>query len=999
MQHLKLVSVGFLFLLSGAAALIYQVVWVRSLALVFGGTHLAVTTVLAVFMAGLALGSWLIGKRVDTQRRPLRVYGVLEIGIALSALLAVRLISGFPSLYAALAPGRDTDPLLLTLLRVLLSAAALIVPTTLMGGTLPVLAAFAARSASSLGARLSLLYGVNTLGAAAGAAVAGFYLLPFHGVTVALAAAVAVNVAAGAGALLLALRVPDAALSAPEPDPAPRDGREVPDGKRNAAAMFVLIGAGVSGFCALSYEVLWTRVLTMIIGTSVYGFTIMLIAFLTGIAGGSQLYTMLAARLAASRTGLRLMIGLFGVVQVLIGVSAFFVSLHIRDLPLHALVLRGWIASLGMDSFQARQWANLFIAFSVMLVPALCMGFAFPLAGDIIARARNEVGRAVGAVLSVNTIGAILGAAASGFLLIYLFGVERSLQMIMAINAAWGLLVVARLHRSPAPAAAVGAVSLAVLLFLAFDSGSLRIWDAKFFAVFRNNQPEAFDTRDKIRDAVENTRVLFSDEGVNATISVIKVRGGGDQALLVNGKVVASNTPQDRQCQLTLGHLPLLLHRDPKKVLVVGLGTGMTLGAVSVHQRVEELTLVEMEPHVLPAARTFGAYNHQVLDDPKLRIVINDGRNHLLTTTDRYDVITADPIHPWTQGSGYLYTSEYFKLAAERLRPGGIMCQWLPIYEMQVEDLRSVAATFASRFRYTLAWLTHYDAELIGSNEPILLDEQVLARRIAEPAVAADLAQVMMGTPRDLLSFFLMGTAGLERFAAGGTVNTDDNLKLEFSAPLSIADRSVVGRNVASLQPYRENVLAYLEPAKERDERSAQVRRWTEMQRPLQLAGMAHALYLSGERSSRGFRLAAAELERAAPGLATWRFLRDLQLARVLPDPTPIGSARLTMLLDSGFTSDVEVSAVLVPVTEERSSIMFVDNGRKAIYGQRYLSGPDRAERAQQLAAQVLQDLRDGYSLVSLREREAGYLLPREGTVLLLIERTVNRSVRSEDGS
>src|SRR4030043_930583 len=235
----------------------------------------------------------------------------------------------------------------------------------------------------------------------------------------------------------------------------------------------------------------------------------------------------------------------------------------------------------------------------------------------------------------------------------------------------------------------MGGLAAAAVLFLALNQNALRVWDMKYFAIFRNNQPEAFRTPEMGREAIENTDVLYYGEGIESIVSSIKIKGG-EQSFITNGRIEASSHLQALQCQFTLGHLPMLLNKSPKRVLVVGLGSGMTLGATSVHPSVEELTLVELEPKVIGVAKTFEKYNHSVLNNPKLKVVFNDGRNYLTTTKNKFDVITADPIHPWFRGAGYLYTKEYFKLVSEHLNPDGIICQWLPIYELSQEDLRSI---------------------------------------------------------------------------------------------------------------------------------------------------------------------------------------------------------------------------------------------------------------------------------------------------------------------
>ena len=822
-----------IFFLSGAAALMYEVVWVRSLSLIFGGTHLAVTTVLSVFMGGLALGSFLIGKRVDTIKNPLRLYGFLEIAIALFAFIFIILMKIYPAIYIFLVQGKESSNLYLSFIRVVFAFVSLIVPTTLMGGTLPVLTRFVSRHPEKLATHLAFLYGINTLGAVAGTAATGFLLLRFYSVSTTLTVAILLNSLAGLVSILLPDKI-TAALDQRKTDSKDAEARAVSETPSPArapnefeirfAARLVLLGIGISGFCALGYEVLWTRILTLTIGTSVYGFTIMLVAFLTGIALGSKTYGFLPKLIPSAQPDARKQLQAFGIVQLIIGISALAVTFYIRDLPVHSIALHEFFFKQGMGVFSARQWANLSLAFSYMVVPAFFMGLAFPIAGKVNAAYRKRVGHAVGNVLAFNTVGAILGSAFSGYFMIYVFGIERSLQLLTVVNIGLGLLVILGIHHIKPLNWGIAGLTAAALVVLILTPNSFRMWDKKFFAILQNNQPEAYNTPERKQDALENTEVLFYHEGVDSTISSIKVKGG-NQAVLVNGKVVASTSLKDRQCQLTLGHLPMLIHKNPRKVLVVGLGTGMTLGATSVHSGVEELTVVEIEPNVIGAARTFASYNNHVLDNPKLKIVFNDARNFLMTTRDRYDVITADPIHPWTQGSGYLYTAEYFKIASAHLLPGGIMCQWLPIYELSVDNLKSVVKTFSESFKYTMAWLTQYDAELIGSNAPIITDEVQLERRLADPAVSKDLKPVMMGTATDFLSYFIMGTAGLKAFSRGGIVNTDDNLYLEFSTPVSVGE-NMMQTNVNALARHRESLLPYLVAAKDTTARDKQKDRW-----------------------------------------------------------------------------------------------------------------------------------------------------------------------------
>ncbi len=955
-----LFAVYFLFFLSGAAALIYQVVWVRALMLVFGGSHLAVTAVLSIFMAGLAIGGYGIGRRVDGIVRPLRLYGFLELGIAASALAFGLLMTVYPAIYVTVARGRDEATLYLTIVRMLFSIVALIVPTTLMGATLPVVSRFVSRGPEQLRSHLSFLYGFNTLGAVAGALLAGFVFLRLYSVSTVLYIAVVTNALIGLTSLILQRSIggiPVAADQAVEPC---RAGAAPGASDDRFPLRLILLGIGLSGFCALGYEVLWTRVLTVAVGASVYGFTIILVAFLTGIALGSKAYGLLVKAFWTTCPAPARLVGWFGVTQILIGVTALFVTAYLRNIPVNAVRLQAYFLGDEPASFESRVWANFALAFLYMLIPALFMGAAFPLAGEAAARYRRAVGRAVGEVLASNTIGAILGAAVSGLLLIRFFGIERSLQMLTAINIGLGLVVLATVVKSKWLQAAAATFSLATIAFLALNPNTGRMWDRKYFAIFRSNQPEAFATPEMVREAVENTDVLYYAEGIESIVSVIRVKGG-EQAFITNGRVEASTHPQAQQVQFTLGHLPMLLNRKPREVLVVGMGSGMTAGATLVHPSVERVTLAEIEPQVLGVARTFDAYNHRVLDDPKLRIVVNDGRNFLMTTDRRFDVITADPIHPWFRGAGYLYSSQYFDLAAKHLREGGVMAQWLPIYELTPLDLASVVKTFQRHFAHTLMWLTHYDAAILGSNSPFLIDEAELQQRIADPVVAGDLRKVMMGSSTDLLSYFVMGTDGMRRFARNGILNTDDRLYLEFSAPFSIATRTVMAANVQAIAAERESLLPYLKPAPDQAHLEEQRRRWDQQLSAGRTGDAALALYLGRGPADPAFTQSLRRLTFDHPWYAPGRFLASEYHSAMALEPHLLEQSSFAFTNDQGATEMVEISAVLVPVSRTRASIMFVDNRARIVYGELYVDVADQGERAGQFAVEVMTAIRRAY--------------------------------------
>ena len=986
------VVIYLVFFLSGAAALVYQVVWVRSLQLLFGSSHLAVTAVLSVFMAGLALGSYLIAKRVDALKRPLRLYGLLEIGIAVFAVVFLLLTRLYPYLYIPLARAAGENPLSLSFLRVLFAVVAMIIPTTLMGGTLPVLTKFVSTESGVIGERISFLYGFNTLGAVAGTLAAGFLLLPKYSVSVTSAIAIATNASIGLVCLFLQKVVPlagaeggrSAQVAKNMPGEDERDAWARETGDLSTSYKAVLWGIGISGFCALGYEVLWTRTLSMVVGASTYSFTIMLVSFLTGIALGSKAFGLFLKGFPGACRGPERSMILFGGVQVVIGLTALVVTYFIRDLPSHAIRIQNHLLGAGFSEFQVRQGANFAVAFSHMFIPAFFMGVAFPLAGKIHADCGKSMGEAIGEVLAYNTVAAILGAAFSGFAMIYLFGIERSLQFLALLNVGAGVLIAILPRKTPVLTWGIAGGTLIALMVLAVHPNLWRMWDRKYFAIYRNNTREAFSTAFNMQDAMENTDVLYYAEGVHATVSSIRVKGGY-QAFITNGRIEASNHKEGIQCQYTLGHLPMLLNKDPKKIFVLGTGSGMTLGATSVHPGVEEIVLAEIEPKVLGVARTFSKYNHDVLDHPKLRIVFNDGRNYLMTTKEKFDVITADPIHPWFSGAGYLYTAEYFRLAAERLRPGGIACQWLPIYELSVDDLKCVVRTFSENFRYTMLWLTRNDAELIGSNDPILIDEADLGKRIAAAGVIDDLKSVHMGSADDFLSYFVMGTNGMRAFGAGGVLNTDDNLHLEFSAPLSM-DVPTQGKNAKALYRFRESLLPYVLPAKGDAARSAQIKKWD---RYLQAGGtyaLAHVLFLRGGHDTPEFQGILGELDRRYPDYAPLKFLKGEVLELVDMTPTLIRAEQFFLSGETGNKVSLEISAVKVRVGEERAAVIFVDNRSRTIYGQKYIDArkEELEGRVRIFADDVLSNLKTAY-------RKEAVLAAREGRAYPLASSTLQK--------
>ncbi|UCE02834.1 MAG: fused MFS/spermidine synthase [Candidatus Latescibacterota bacterium] len=800
--------VSVLFLLSGATALVYQVAWTRNLSLIFGASHQAIAIVLSAFMAGLGLGGYWLGRRSARLRRPLRVYGLLEYGVAVAALALPLLLTLVQRAYVDVAIRIEGVPWSLNALRLILAFALLLVPTFFMGGTLPVLTRAVVRGLGDFGPKLAWLYGINTGGAVVGAALAGFLLLPRLGLLQTQLLAIVANISIATLAVVADARVRRATAadsraaetSAERRVTTPADTRSL--GRDAWALRLAFWGTFVSGLCALALEVMWTRGIAMAIGTTTYSFTIMLCAFLVGITLGSAIHGLMPLRRLHETAHL-------GLVLLGIGISSAIVSQQIPQLPQLAVELnmRFYGGSEGV-----RAASTLLVSFIVMLVPATLMGIAFPLAARARARLGTSFGGSVGDIVGLNTLGGILGPLLAGFLLIPFLGLQRSMLLVCALDLGYGVLLLGAFaaSRTTRPLLLTSlALPLAVVAGVALPATFPR-WDLHTLGAFQNNVTLGYTNAAgvvDVRGQLASVQVLYYDEGRGATVSVAE--SNGFRAVLINGKSVATDYQTDLQHEYLLGHLPVLLHRDPRSVLVIGLGAGLTLGGVTAHPGIEQVTLVEIEPAVVGAARVFEDLNGAALDDPRVRIVVQDGRNHLLTTRERYDVITADPIHPWAYGAASLYTREYYELIRRRLSDEGVMCQWMPIYELSEENLRSIVATFCDAFEHATLWQTAFDAVLIGSKAPIGVDLEALESRLRTPEVATQLGRIGLADPLSFLAEFTMDDATVREYAAGGILNRDDNLYLEFSSPLSIGDPTG-GDNILKLDALRQNAVSLL---------------------------------------------------------------------------------------------------------------------------------------------------------------------------------------------
>lgn len=764
------------FFLSGATALCYQVVWLRMLGLIFGHTVHAITTVLAAFMAGLAMGSFIMGRQARRVRDPIAMYGWLEIAIGIYAGMMPALFGLVSSLYLQLGRALGVASATFAAVQFLIVFLLLFVPTALMGATLPVLSQALVRSKASLGRTVATLYAVNTFGAVVGVAAAGYGLLPAVGNRITITTAAGANVAVGLLALLYVrrrLRIDSEAPTRPAPSPALRVAT-VPGGAgvANWPIRVTVAALGVSGAASMLYEVTWTRALALVIGSSTYAFTAMLLAVLLGIAGGSALYAWLWGGRPASP-------GMLAALQAGIGVTVTVVVLLFERMPELFLIALAWSAAPAFV-----QMLQVAVSVGVLLLPSLQVGATFPCALAVASRGVERVGADVGWIYAVNTLGAIVGVMLTGFVLIPVLGVHASIRLGIATNL---LLAVALLVAAPHPSAVGWWGAVGGALCLAGAVAFIRPWDPTIMA----SGPAIYGTgalrwtgRERFAQAVRATSVIYYRDGLSGTVSVH--RAGERLFLRINGKTDAG-TGGDMQTQVVLGHLPLLAHPDPRRVLVIGLGSGITAGAVARHP-VERLDVVEIEPAVLAASRFFASLNGDVLQDPRVRTVLADGRNLLVTGSDRYDVIVSEPSNPWISGLASLFSVEFFRLARSRLQPGGIMMQWVQAYDLLPDDLRMVVNTFRTVFPHTTVWgAVGDDLLLLGRVEPAAVDLRLIRSRYESNArLRQDLERVGLRTWSNILGLFRLNEQDTARLAAGAGLNTDDRLPLEFSAPRAL---------------------------------------------------------------------------------------------------------------------------------------------------------------------------------------------------------------------
>jgi spermidine synthase len=771
-----------LFAGSGCSALIYEIVWYQLLQLVIGSTAISLGVLLATFMGGLCIGSLMLPRYIAKRKpvHPLRAYGMIELGIGLFGVLELVLMPLVDTIYAAAVMHGMPS----ILFRAFICAICLLPPTILMGASLPAIAQWI-RSTPRGVSWLGLLYGGNTAGAVFGCLLAGFFLLRVSDMLTTTLVAAAINVVVAMCSVSLSKRIPFYGEAMEEEGQAKRA-----PATRNLWPVYVTIA--LSGATALGAEVVWTRLLGLMLGATVYTFSIILAIFLIGLGVGSWVGAIVArgSKPAAALGWCQLFL------VAAIAWAAFMIAKSIPWWPVNPL--------LSSDPWYTFQIDMVRVIWAI-LPPTLLWGASFPLALAAAAGSEDDSAGLVGRIYAANTFGAILGALIFTLILIPWIGTEGAQQTLIILAALGGLVVLAPLVWRGRTA--IGAIALLASLVVA----------GYLVSAVSPVPPELVAYGRRMMTSVGRSKVLYVGEGINSSIAITRWDDGAYQ-FHVSGKVEASTESYDMRLQRLLGHMPALFHPDPKSVLIVGFGAGVTAGSFVLHPTIKRIAICEMEPLIPPiATQYFGQQNYFVANDPRTHIYYDDARHFVLTTPEHFDIITSDPIHPWVKGSATLYSKEYFELVKEHLNPGGVVTQWVPLYESDAETVKSEIATFFDVFPGGSVWANElngsgYDVYLLGQKDPAPINIDQIQARLNSPGyerVVASLREVGLGSAVAMTSVYAGQDAELKPWLQGAEINRDWNLRLQYMAGLAVnrSQEAAIYSEILSYRRFPANLI------------------------------------------------------------------------------------------------------------------------------------------------------------------------------------------------
>ena len=749
-----------LFIGSGCAALIYEVVWFQLLQLSIGSSAVSLGVLLGIYMGGMCLGSLLLPRYLNPSHHPLKVYAALEVGIGLFGVIVLFAVPLLGQLYTQIAGTGQVS----LILRAIVASICLLPPTLLMGATLPAIARWVETTPRGV-AWLGYFYGGNLAGAVCGSLLAGFYLLRVYDMPTATAVAVVLNLVVAGLAVLIAARTPHTVItsdsSAPAPQPMSVEGTRL-----------VYIAIALSGLTALGSEVVWTRVLSLLFGATAYTFSLILAVFLVGLGIGSSLGAALARGVSNAKAALGwVQLGLC----VAIAWAAYSTSASLPFWPINPSISTSLSFTFQLDLMRAI-W--------VMLPGAMLWGASFPLALAAVATPGQDSARLVGGVYAANTVGAIVGASVISLVMVGTVGSQITQQALIGIAAMSGLLMLMpqtgekRSFLTSTPVVVIGIALVAGLLARTVPPlPGILVAYGRYAATW-----------------VGQNEIVYVGEGVTASVAVSRTPNG-----VLNyhnaGKVQASSEPQDMRLQRMLGHITTLVPRTPTKVLVIGCGAGVTAGAVSIDPMVKDQTIAEIEPLVPQVVSThFAEHNFDVVRNPKVKVHLDDARHYLLTTDEKFDAITSDPLDPWVKGAATLYTREFFQVVKDHLNPGGVVTLFVQLYESTDAAVKSEIATFLEAFPNGAVFANTvngqgYDLVLFGQLEAGKINIDTVQARLDDPANSAitqSLREIGIFSAVDLFGTYAGRRSDMQNWLSDAIINTDRNLKLQYLAGLGL---------------------------------------------------------------------------------------------------------------------------------------------------------------------------------------------------------------------
>ena len=766
-----------LFFISGLAGLVHEIIWLRLFSLTFGNTTQAGAVVIGAFMGGMAAGAWFFGKRADRSGRPLFYYAMLEFGVVLAAIFVLAGHFAADSIYGWIFQWTGPESFLLVLVRIILCTALMLPACAMMGGTLPVLARALIGNPSESGSKTGLLYAINTIGAVLGVLVAGFYSIRILGVYQTAALAIAANLFAGVIALLLSRTT--------ESFKTETETIELIENKsKSDIEKFALALAASSGFFALALEVMYSRLVLFAIAYTVYVWIIILAVFLSGIAIGSA-----AASRRSKKSSRPVPAAAVLLMWMAIGMWASLIGIAKVD----------WLSGIAATFLQAGGWKNavsfkFFLVAVTLFFPAFFSGAAFPFLIRGYTGSARTPGKKVGSLYAANTLGGIAGSILAGFFIVPVIGAQRGVFWSGVILFCIGGFALRKFE----PKRVTNALPVMIGLSVAF------------LAVVIPGRHLFIDLMAKLRPP---GHALSADEDINATVVVYQ--SGDNREIAVNGVQVAGTDPAMRTTQILQGHVPMMMHPDPKKVLMVGFGSGETAHILTMYN-VDKIDVVELCEAVYDAAPLFRKINGNIYDDSRFNGIVSDAKNYIHFTNEKYDAILNDSIHPSYIGNAALYTKDYFEDAKSRLNESGVMSCWIPLFDIPPEAFRMMVKTFTSVFPNSAVLYGHTTfnrhALLVAKKDERkrLLSVQRVSSSLSNPDIAANLGAVGIDDPHDIVNFILLGKNELPLFTEGAKLHTDNHPRLEFEAPRSVLGPDGWRRNLHGILTKRKNPLQYV---------------------------------------------------------------------------------------------------------------------------------------------------------------------------------------------